>query len=157
VDRVAESFPELNIARPALPDNGARLNIEGIPEAAQPYNIPGGAHIYPPAEALDAYFERGAVLLNQIDALPEGSAEAFETIAKYYHTMLNAAVFPKINNSMLMTQVNYLLRSKAVHTGVTHGFLDHAAYQLEFDEFLKVFRLHADGQLPTPSQLGINP
>ncbi|MND07796.1 hypothetical protein D3C83_300260 [compost metagenome] len=54
-----------------------------------------------------------------------------------------------------MLQTNHLLRAKGVHEGVSHGWIDFLAYQLEFEDFRKIFRAHAEGRLPPPSQFGL--
>jgi len=154
VDEVIRDFPELAI-RKNIGESGTRLRIDGVPEAQQPINVAGGIHGYPPPDALDTYFRRGAQLLGEIQAEPPGSPKALEKIAEYYHLMINGQPFMQTNQSLLMTQVNYLLRAKGVHPGMSQAYLDFFAYELEFPEFLKVFKLHVEGRLPQPSRYGI--
>jgi len=154
VAEVIRDFPELAI-RKNIGEGGTRLRIDGVPEAQQPINVAGGIHGYPPPDTLDTYFRRGAQLLGEIQAEPPGSPKALEKIAEYYHLMINGQPFMQTNQSLLMTQVNYLLRAKGVHPGMSQAYLDFFAYELEFREFLKVFKLHAEGRLPQPSRYGI--
>jgi hypothetical protein len=157
VSSVIADFPDQAIVRP--PGEGITpLPIAGISERALPGNvIAAGGHAYPRAQYLDEYFRRGAELLNEIRSAPAGSTQAFEKTAEYYHLMINAQPFDQINNSLFMTQVNYLLRAKEVHPGMTQGYLDYFAYELQFPEFLKIFRLHSEGRLPAPSVYGLKP
>jgi hypothetical protein len=130
------------------------LEIRGIPRDDLPRNQ-DGQHLCPPgAEHLDAYFDRAARFAERVRLARRGTTRAFDWIADFYHTMANARPFPFTNNSLFMTQANYLLRLHG-HEGLSHGYLDHLAQRTTPAQFRLIFRAALRGELPRPEALGI--
>jgi hypothetical protein len=124
-----------------------RLPIPGVPEKFWPTNVksdPGMPvsimHFYPTPDGMAAYRSAAGAKLVAIraefDAL-DGD-RLIDRIAEYYYVAGNAHFFPRVNNSMLMSQVNYLLLRKGM-SGISHGYLDYVAACVPLETFKRVF------------------
>jgi|GEM_PF-3427001 len=126
-----------------------QVPLKGIPPEARPFNL-ATRHYYPSSVHLDAYFKQGAKLLDQLKTAKRGSPEAMNHIADYYQVMANALPFENINNSLFMSQTNYLL-SEYGFKPMSHGYLDHLAQRLNPEQFRKAFSYQSTKGLPLPS------
>ncbi len=92
------------------------IEIPGIPEEGLPKNniaknFPSERmHIYPGAKYIPAYLDRMQELMKKIRGCESCSRhELVSYIADYYHTGVNAHLFLRANQSLLMSQINYML------------------------------------------------
>ena len=69
--------------------------------------------------------------------LPRG--DRLDALANYYQLGINCHLFSRVNNSLLMAQVNALLRTEGL-IGIGHGILDLQAWVTESPRFAKHFR-----------------
>lgn len=150
--KYAEKIADLLRKEKNIPSGLVR--VPGVKVSAQPVNV-FAQHLYPSGKSLDEYFEQGAALLNKINATPLGARGVVDDIAQYYYTMINARPYEQINNSIFMNQVNSMLE---VHGfgGMSHGYMDHLAHRLSFDQFKEVFNMQRRGELPLPSVFKID-
>ena len=131
-------------------------SIEGIPDHALGENVSYSTktfkstyHKYPNAKHLKLYVKRMEDLMAELKSfdLEKGNKKDFlKTLADYYHVGANAHLFEKVNNSVLMAQVNYLLGYAGVKP-IAHGRLDYIAFGSNSEDFRKIF-LKTIGQSP---------
>ena len=60
------------------------------------------------------------------------------TLAEYHYLASNAHLFPRVNNSLIMAQVNHLLCEAGLH-GIPHGALDFFALVEDLDSYRERF------------------
>lgn len=63
---------------------------------------------------------------------------ALHTLADYYHTLINAHLFVRVNNSLAMTEVNSFLKRMGLNE-VEHGHIDIFAFNLGYRDFRMYF------------------
>lgn len=123
------------------------IKIEGIPEEALPTNdVLKLEHQFPDARYLGYYLDRMGLLMSQIRSCDSCSRlQLIEKLADYYHVAINSHAFPRVNQSLFMSQVNYILRRAGIK-GLRHASpgpagerLDALALVLGGDEFRRYF------------------
>jgi hypothetical protein len=129
------------------------INVPGVSSQHFPENQMKGngslqAHFYPNSEAFPEYFAQGARelagLKQQIDSGRAAPKEIVDAIADHYHTMINVQAHPKVNNTLRMIEVNYLLRYAGVNEGISHGNLDVLAMRFRREGFREIFAAHIE-------------
>ena len=101
----------------------------------------GVSHVIPDPGNLKHHIQKGGELLGKVRKLIQESAEKEEIlphISDYYYTMIRALPFRRVNHSLFMNQVNYLLRNIGLHH-MRHGDLDYLAYTLSKNQFRECF------------------
>ncbi len=83
------------------------------------------------------------------------SDQAYDQIGRIYHLAINGHHFEQVNNSLNMMEANDLL-ARFGHQRVSHGWIDHLAHQMDTDMFLTVWRAHLRGEVPPPSEFGLD-
>jgi hypothetical protein len=79
-----------------------------------------------------------------------GAKLNIECLATYYHAAINWMPFAHVNNSLLMGQINVILRHVG-HESVCHGHLDTLALASSTRNFIPIFKNYvADRQLSPP-------
>lgn len=80
-------------------------------------------HEYPEVEYFDQYLKRMHNIILQIKTC-EGCSrlQIIDLLADYYHTGINAHFFNRVNHSLLMSQVNYILKRIGLQ-GMIHASL----------------------------------
>lgn len=125
------------------------VSISGIDPAAWPKNEITDEisyHHYPDPEFLPIYIGRMHELIVQIRTCARCSRLAIvKLLAGYYHVGINAHIFNRVNHSLLMSQVNYILFRIGV-SGVLHATLppqslriDAAAITMSTEKFINFF------------------
>ncbi|MFT3733507.1 MAG: hypothetical protein QM776_00450 [Rhodocyclaceae bacterium] len=90
------------------------------------------------------YLQRMATVMQVIEVLatlePRAAQAnaAIEPIAEYYHLGINAHLFERCNNSLLMSQVNWLLAHFGL-TSIAHQLLDYQAFSHHTEGFIPLF------------------
>ena len=82
-------------------------------------------------------------------SLKSGSKESLDyvsRVAAFYHRTLNAMPFFGVNNSIAMSQVNYLLLRQGFEP-LQHGYLDLNALFLSTKDFSKLFEKVVSGKI----------
>lgn len=112
--------------------------VDGIPAEALPrYNLMHGGKVkfdYPPAKYLPLYLKEMGASLERVRiglnaAKPDRTA-VLGDLARYYHTAMIGHPFLRVNNSMVMVQVNVALRKLGMKP-VAHGDLDYLVRSLD--------------------------
>jgi hypothetical protein len=142
LDGVAESFPtRIMIGRRI---DHAQKELTKYPE-----------RFFPDAKGIPFFLERMETQMAKLRAFPLFDAHAndafnrakkkefLDLLCNYYQVGINAQLFKRINNSLLMTQVNYFLMLRGFKA-VAHGQLDNAAFFLDSPDFRKFFHWHVD-------------
>jgi len=98
---------------------------------------------YPDSTVLPQYLNKAEELLRSLQkSSPIDDAvkkrEFLGTLAHYYQLLVVAHPFPRVNNSVFMAQVNYLLITHGLR-GLPHGYLDLAAFVLSTKQFQDYF------------------
>jgi hypothetical protein len=120
-----------------------RVSLPGIPDEFAPQNHRDRkgnlVHVYPKSSKLKLYLDRMGDLLVQIKKLPKDAPREtlLPLLSEYYQIAINAHLFHRANNSILMGQVNYILESRGMR-GISHGDLDYAALILKRERFQSV-------------------
>ena len=82
------------------------------------------------------------ILARMEEALTEAARRparaAVPLLAEYYHLGINSHLFERVNNSLLMAQVNHVLHDKEL-LGIPHGNLDHHAIVTGWPRFSELF------------------
>ena len=142
-------FPEMALA-PSSEQKGQfsyAIPMDGIPREGWPKNQAfrdsmGFAqirHTYPPTSI--PYLEPMFEIYRELLKMPTGAKDprVLENIARYYHYGINAHLFHRINNSLLMIQVNNFLELQGWRGGY-HRDLDVYAVNMDFPSFFEKFR-----------------
>jgi hypothetical protein len=129
------------------------IKINNIPKKAFPKNNIGKPgmgiiHEYPNPKYLTTYLNQMFVYLKKIRGCTNCSRlEIIGHLVDYYYTGINAHLFSRVNQSLLMTQVNYILRRIGIN-GVKHSSLppfsmklDIAAITMSHEDF-RVFLIN---------------
>lgn len=96
-------------------------------------------------EALEsaAAIARGAALMAKIKKLfkqtKPNQDQLLELLADYYHVMINPHLFYRINHSLFLNQVNYILVEKGFRP-LGHDHVDLWAYILDYQQFRRFFK-----------------
>lgn len=139
---------------------GQRTRIDGIPEAAQTVNLgffkPGDlfmgekiahaalAHRYADAKYIPIYIARMEMTMLAIRKLyfeprtPENTLAIVKLLAHYHQLFINALPFGRVNNSIAMGHINYLLIELGLNP-VTHGDLDFVALVVSSARYENIF------------------
>jgi len=145
-------LPDMNSAQRLMYMNHFEglIRIPDIPMIALPTNNFSSSrnwnHRYPDSKHMMHYISRMQKLITQIRGCESCSREQVVLlVADYYHTAVNAHLFPRVNQSMLMSQVNYILRRIGLR-GLKHASLpplslrlDAAAIGMSREPFLQFF------------------
>ncbi|AZZ36273.1 hypothetical protein CIK05_05540 [Bdellovibrio sp. qaytius] len=123
-----------------------KVEIIGLPPKLFPFNndrtIDGQRivhHSYAEPENIQLHVERMRTLIVELAQCHNCTNEkALTLIADYYHTGINAHIFRRVNNSLLMSQVNYLLY-RLNFNGLMHGDIDIYALLMGTENFRKYF------------------
>jgi hypothetical protein len=133
---------------------GVKDHFDGLGPAAQasygratPIND-GAHHYFPHPTTVAAYrrlaterlVEAWTAVKHAAGALPGSRAQrdAIRALADYYHTVINGHLFVRVNNSLVMTEVNSLLKHMGLKE-VEHGHLDIFAFNLGYSDFRDYF------------------
>lgn len=124
----------------AIPAGRSVVEVEGVQHLRWPRNrrvLTNVLHTFPAEDALEEYVD---AINHQGRMLRAGhlAPEGLRALGAYYHVAINAHLFPRVNNALLMAQVNEVLRRRAM-APVSHGLLDHVAFVLPTEEFVKFF------------------
>lgn len=118
------------------------LNLKGIPESYQPYDLSGGIHVYPDGNSLETFYykEMYRTAKETVSLINSGASknQILEKIAEHYQYAANARPYGQINNSLFMNETNTLLQMAGFST-IPHGILDIASMHLQPDTFKKYF------------------
>lgn len=129
--------------------------LEGIPQEALPSNKVnaiaglGAYHEYPKMDFVKKYYlprmeSLVKSLREQLRTPPPSNRDLFlKTLADYYQVGINAHLFDRVNQSLLMNQVNRMLERAGIPT-VFHGNLDLAALSLNSADFRRYFSIHVE-------------
>lgn len=138
------------LARELEPDIELTVDVEGIPDEARPTNqfrkgtrLP--VHLYPAARHEAVYVASLATLMGEARArlARRDRAGLVDALARYYHVGANSHLFERGNNSLFMSQVNYLL-ARAGLRPMSHGDLDRDALVMDVGDFRGHFRAAVD-------------
>ncbi len=121
-----------------------------LPEKAWGKNTIGSVewfHEYPGVDQLPVYLSAMHQLLEKIKSCKSCSeSEVLGLISDYYYTGINAHFFFRVNQSLLMSQVNYLLLKRG-YSGLSHHSrselkipIDGAALIMNSENFKKFFK-----------------
>jgi hypothetical protein len=117
------------------------------PRSLMPKNKGAGGkvlHQYPAFFRQSLYLDRMSQIMGHIEncllrAHPDiPLRDVVGLIADYYQVGINAHLFPRVNNSLLMTQANCLLRFAGLR-GIPHGALDYYALYKVPADFRAIF------------------
>lgn len=117
------------------------------PRSTMPKNWGVGSrvlHRYPPFFTQPLYLDRMSQIMGHIENCllrthPNTPLrDVIILIADYYQVGINAHLFARVNNSLLMAQVNYLLHFAGLR-GIAHGALDYYALYKVPADFRAIF------------------
>lgn len=126
-------------------------NLENFPEQSSQLNsvfLEDGKlnqyalHEVPNAHQINDYLARGEVIMKELQGMkasPVDQTQFLQLLADYYQVMINAHPFIRINQSLLMAQVNSLLASFGF-SPMKHNDMDIFAMGLSSSEFRRLFR-----------------
>jgi hypothetical protein len=130
-----------------------KANVNGVRDLRFPrnYRFPtrsdGVAHIYPDHAATQIYlgltYERYQDVVSAVRAFNANSSAAnlnksLEALSDYYHTAINGHLHGRVNNSILMGEVNTVLKNLGLKP-VAHGQTDIAAISMDYQVFRQYF------------------
>jgi hypothetical protein len=121
------------------------VEISGIPAEGLPKNfLAENLHVYPGAKYIPQYVERMQERIMRIRKCDSCSRkEILGYIADYYHAGINAHLFLRANQSLMMSQVNYMLLRMGLNgippTAPDGQKLDTMALFLSGERFRKYF------------------
>ena len=112
--------------------------VDGIPAEALPrYSLASGGKVkfdYPPAKYLPRYLDQMGESLERVrsglKAPHPDRAAVLGDLARYYHLAMIGHPFMRVNNSLVMVQVNVALRKLGMKP-VAHGDLDYLVRSLD--------------------------
>ncbi|MDB5038736.1 MAG: hypothetical protein JWQ35_2264, partial [Bacteriovoracaceae bacterium] len=135
-------------------------HIDGIPPFAWPENrittfegenIEEPAHFFPRPAFLIFYRTRLSSLMNEIRSLSPADSknrpQFVRLLSNYYHVAINSHLFYRVNNSIFMSHVNYILEAYGLR-GISHGYLDYYAFIKSSDQFYGMFLASVRKQNP---------
>ncbi len=97
-------------------------------------------HYYPPFRHVLDYIESAGQQMRNIRRDLKRGVErdvVLRELCQYFHTAINGHIFPRVNNSILMGQVNLILRRIGMNP-ISHDKLDYWAFVLPPDVFVPV-------------------
>ena len=97
--------------------------------------------VFPKGQNLKSYEK---VLNNKMSNLKNNGSkmsddEFLDEVAEFYHTGINGHMFEKGNNSLMMTQINVMLKDRGMRH-ISHGRLDFNAFSQNLDDFKGTFK-----------------
>lgn len=152
--KYAQTIAALTLLPEPMP---GKIAIKNLSNKYWPQNTRDGHHYYPHHHMLKHYFTSAGKTLYQISQNIRYNKRINGTrklIGTYYHTMVNARPFGNVNNSLLMVQVNYLLK-RTGHEGLLHGDLDHLFTRFSIDHALTIWEYALRKELPPSPDLKI--
>ncbi len=126
--------------------------LRDIPSEAWPLNRTvekGLLHRGAAPEHLEIYL---AHLTKEMNAFQNSQSTPMELdafirrVGAFYHVAINAMPFFGINNSLIMSQVNFILVSRGLHE-IPHGFLDMYAFFISTEKFEDLFLRVVKGEI----------
>jgi len=139
-----ERVNELRVKLKHETDPSVKIFIDGIHPQAWPEIFMERTGImvqYPNAKYLNKYIDRMDVLMDEIRAInvnTSNKTKLLNTLAEYLQLGVVAHPFKRVNFSMLMGQVNYILKLHGFN-GISHGLLDYAGLINDTVSFKKLF------------------
>ena len=132
------------------------IKVPGIPDNDLPFVNGASDILFPFGAHTHLYMEQAFKQLEILQAVPKHSpVESWvRPLATYYHSLIVAHLFKRINHSMLSTQVNVIL-VRLGHKPVPHGWIDIVAYYTSTEDFIPLFEKHLRGELPLPEDFGL--
>lgn len=119
------------------------VKIEGIKSEHSPKNwfSLGGEHHPPSSKHIDEYFKYAQTLMEKIRKIKPGEDQEtlITLLSDYYHVMISAHPYFRVNNSMIMSHVNYILKRHGLKP-LSHTDMDFWANTLSTPEFRRFFR-----------------
>ncbi|MFW9901096.1 MAG: hypothetical protein ACFFDY_07380 [Candidatus Thorarchaeota archaeon] len=145
INIILQAFKEIGIN----PQGEWKINVDGIPSYALPSGIrlPNGLHIiYPDGKYIPLYFSKMNEKLSQLRNLSacnsnfqqSTSNTILHNLAIYYHLGITLHAFKRINQSLLMSQINYLLKYNGFNF-IYHDNLDFIALFMDTKDFCNFF------------------
>ena len=136
-----KGMPEL-LESKGTPYNYQRAGFDGV----IPFNAPSvkgdsGKHYYPVNHQVGLYLELAHKQFVEVIELMKRNApqdKILIAVADYYHTVINGHLFSRVNNSLLMGEINIILKRIGLKE-VTHGKLDLYAIGIDYPEFRTYF------------------
>lgn len=129
-----------------MPQGLDRVETESTRSQFNPITYKGStgtvfSYSFPAPLALKAYYKKAGKILDRIRDERERpwSDSTRDELALYFHVATNAHFFRRVNNAILMAQVNSILISKGLKPMI-HGYLDYAAFLLPFEPFKALFK-----------------
>lgn len=122
-----------------IPQTVYQPKLDGIAQDALPkYKFDGAkaVYLYPPAAKLPDYLEQMGHELGRVKekiSRREPAASVLKSLARYYHLAMVGHPFVRANNSLVMAQVNVVLRILKMRE-VPHGELDYIVRSLDSRE-----------------------
>jgi hypothetical protein len=104
-------------------------------------------HRYPSYESIPAYLNAARLKMSKIRralsqrVTTERREEIFSDLADYYQISINGHFFPRINNSILMSQVN-VIAAQLGFIEIPQNYFDYLAFTLQPKDFRVTFRRH---------------
>lgn len=111
-------------------------------------------HEVPSPESINQYISHGQKLMNQIKTLMKQRSQfrgadlnqidslILNQLSDYYQIMINAHPFVRINHSLFMNQVNFILNQLG-RNNLSHTEMDWLAMALDSQQFRKLFHENA--------------
>lgn len=128
------------------PDGAWQIQIDDIPTEARSNALRfrrGFNIVHPDAKYVPLYFSKMEQCLSRIRHLSSevetDKERLLQLLAAYFHLGIHAHAFVRINQSLLMAQVNYILMLNRLRP-VYHGYVDLAAAFLDSGNFFPYFK-----------------
>lgn len=138
--RTANRPPRTITIGPGIPYSYHFPVVDGIPTAALPRytvsSVGGVKYDYPPAKFVPLYVAEMAASFGRLRAMLAGGSvdqeAALGELARFYHLAMIGHPFMRVNNSLLMAEVNVVLKRLGMKP-VPHGDLDYVVRSLDSD------------------------
>lgn len=98
----------------------------------------GTSHTYPDMKYSDQYLTAARKYLESF-LNTTTPAEKIDSIAGFYHTLINIRPFEQINSSLFINMANALLRTQGLE-GFSYHILDHIAMRMDCSDFKLYYR-----------------
>jgi hypothetical protein len=127
------------------------IEIDGIPKEAwssAKRTKKGFDIVHPDGKYIPLYFQKMAECINYIRLLHSKSVEdgmMLRALATYFHLGIHSHTFVRINQSLLWSQVNYILMLDG-YVPVHHGHVDLAAAFLNTYHFYNFFERYVSSK-----------
>ncbi len=136
----SEMYARVLAGRLSTPGYEERIAIRGIALEDGPTIRLSGRELlvdYPHASILRRYIRRMEILMTEIRATTSNE-QLFALLAEYYQLGIAAHLYDRVNSSLYMTQINYILMSRGLR-GISHRDLDFLALTRSTEEFIPLF------------------